>query len=375
MGRLAQMVPIGSRREPLSDVERLRAELAAARRQVDQLTATVRDQAKALAEITDECPPWAPSVAIIYWKWSEARRHEKGWRQIRNQIRWLIADLGSLPAPKLTPLVWDEFRARRRLHVTILGGPPCDATLNLELAYAKGMLNFAVDRGMIRHNPLARAKSVPTVSQRESWLGASDVEKLLAAADDVVDRRFRDGDDVRKRAPLLKAFILCCFDSMLRFNEARHLRLDRIGPDGSVELLASETKSKRRRFIHLTPRTLEAIRKIERRSGAIWVFEGPYGYPAANRYGQIGEAAMRYWFHQACEIAGVDDRATPKDKRVRIHDLRAGGATTADALGARPTAIQAALGHTSFKMTERYLRSSKAEGARAVADVMAKGVR
>jgi integrase len=232
------------------------------------------------------------------------------------------------------------------------------------------MLNFAIDRGMIRHNPLARAKPVSTISQRETWLGAGDVEKLLAAADDVVDRSLREGDDDGRRAALLKAFILCCFDSMLRFNEARHLRIDRIGPDGSVELLASETKGKRRRFVQLTPRTLDAIQEIKRRPGAEWVFEGGSDHPGKERYGKISEGAMRSWFRRACEISGVDERATANDKRARVHDLRAGGATTADMLGARPIAIQAAMGHASFEMTRRYLRSSEAEGARSVGEVM-----
>src|SRR6185437_9677106 len=145
-----------------AEVERLRTELQASRMQLAKVTAIARDQAKALADLGDECPPWAPSLAIVYWKWSEARRGEKGWQQIWNCIRWLIEDLGQLPAPLLTPVRWDEFRSRCRLRVTPRGGPPCDATLNIYLVYAKAMLNFAVERGMMKHNPLTRAKPVPT---------------------------------------------------------------------------------------------------------------------------------------------------------------------------------------------------------------------
>ncbi len=39
-------------------------------------------------------------------------------------------------------------------------------------------------------------------------------------------------------------------------------------------------------------------------------------------------------------------------------------------LGARPTAIQAALGHASIQMTERYLRADKQQAARTVAGVL-----
>ena len=332
------------------------------REQVRRLTLVAQDQARALAELTDECPPDAPSLAYVYWKWSDARRAEKGWQQIWNCIRWLISDLGALPAPLMTPLAWDGFRARCKLRVTPRGGPPCDATLNLYLVYAKSMLNFAVERGMIKRNPLVAARAVPTLCQRETRLTPGDIDKLLEAADDVINRRLREGDDDGSRAKLLKAFVLCIFDSMLRFTEARKLKLNRIDEDGGVELLASETKSKRRRLVTLTPRTLEAIRAIRRPGGAVYVFEDARGLVSDNR--------MRDYFRRACVLSGVDARATERDKQVRPHDARAGGATTADEHGARARAIQRTLGHASLRMTERYLRSEDRENARHVAEVM-----
>jgi len=353
-----------------AEIERLRTDLGIERRKNLRLTAVARDQARTNAALTDECPKSAPSLSIVYWKWSDSRRGENGWRQIWNNIRWLIADLGSLPAPKLTVAAWDEHRARRRLHVTPRGGPPCEATLNLELVYAKAMLNFAVDREMIRRNPLERAKPVATISQRESRPTPGNIEKLLAAADDVVNRRLRDGDDSGHRAKLLRAFVLCLFDSMVRFKEALNMKLGRIEADGTYELLASEVKGRRRRLFKLTPRTLEAIREIGRRPGAMWVFEGPFDHPGKNRYGQISEGAMRSWFYRACEIAGIDARASERDGRIRPHDLRAGGATAADEGGARARALQRVLGHRSLRTTERYLRSDDVTDATDVCEVM-----
>lgn len=279
------------------------------------LTATVRDQARALAELTDECPPGAPSLAICYWKWGDARRSDPSWHLIAAAIRPLLADIGDLPAPMLSPLRWDEHRARRRARVTRMGRPPEESSLNIELVYAKAMLNWAVERGMIRRNPLLLAKQVPVVNQRETRLTPDDIEKLLAAADDVTNRRIREGDDDGSWSRLLKAFILCIFDSMLRFNEARLLKLGRIEPDGTYELLGSETKTKKRRFVKLSPRALEAIRDIQRPERATYVFEDRDGLVTGNR--------MRDYFRRACVISGVDARATERDVRVRPHDARA----------------------------------------------------
>jgi integrase len=95
------------------------------------------------------------------------------------------------------------------------------------------------------------------------------------------------------------------------------------------------------------------------------VLPGPGG---GNR--PVGEETLRIWFRRACEISGVDECATLRDKQVRPHDLRAGGATAADELGARPSAIRDALGHSSLVMTERYLRSEGRKNVRSVAAVM-----
>src|SRR6185437_13101848 len=113
MSALAEIVPIRSRRT-LTEADRLRAELETARGQIDQLTGIAADQAKAIAELTDECPPWAPSVAIVYWLWSDACRAKRSWRLVWARIVPLVSAVGDLPAPNLAPLVWEHHRARRK---------------------------------------------------------------------------------------------------------------------------------------------------------------------------------------------------------------------------------------------------------------------
>lgn len=353
------------RSDPWPEVMRLRG-------LVMTLTASNRDLSRALAELTDECPPWAPSLAIVYWLWSEARRAASDWRIVWNRIRPLIDDLGSLPAPKLTPLAWEQHRARRRLEPTKYGRPPCEATLNLELLFAKQMLAWGAQQGLIRRNPLATATKVKTLSQRETRLTPEDVERLLAAADDVVDRRLREGDDDGQRAAQLKAFILACFDSLLRFEEARGLRRDRIASDGTVRLLASETKSRRERVVRLTARTLEAVEKIKRDKIGRGI-SGAAAHISEQRVFTVGATTLREWFHRARELAGI--QAAPRDRQAVPHDLRAGGATAADESGARPTAVQTVMGHQSFETTRRYIRSEPVLNAADVCAAIEKATR
>jgi integrase len=342
---------------------RLTAELLEARVQIDKLTATTKDQAKALAELTDECPPWAPSVAIVYSFYGPTRWGRPNWDKIWQRLIPFVNALGDIPAAKITPALWDAHRGRRKREViTRTGGPLKDSTLNRELERAKEMLDFAVDNKLIKYNPLRPAKAVATVTRRETCLATADVDRLLWAADDVVDQRRPVGDDDGFRALALKAYVLCLHDSMLRPGEARNLVRERIADDGRVEVWSRESKNKKRRSVFLTPRTLDAIDAVPRDRACSYVF--------ARDGQQMGERLLGYWFRALCKVAGVDVLAAPGDHAIHAHDLRASGATTADENGARATAIRDALGHKHLATTEIYLRSAQRESARSVSGVI-----
>ncbi len=89
---------------PKCDCARLTQELEESRLQIVQLTQIAKDQAKALAELTDECPPWAPSLAIIYWLYGPTRWAERGWHSFWNRLVPVVNAIGDMPAAKLTPV-------------------------------------------------------------------------------------------------------------------------------------------------------------------------------------------------------------------------------------------------------------------------------
>lgn len=329
------------------------------RDQVMMLTATVESQAATLANVTDDCGPAAPSIACVYWLYGPTRWHTRSWVSECNRLKPLIRSVGDLPAAKLTPLAWSQHAARRKLEPDLHGNVPTDPLLNLELARAKQLLSWAVANRMLKFNPLTPAKRINAVSRRETWLPLVDVDRLLSACDDVVDRRLRDGDDDGTRARVLRAFVLCLHDPMLRFMEAVRVILqpERVAPDGRVELASSETKGSKRRTVYLTPRAAEAVRQMP-----------TLAKPLKRR-------KLALWFRQLCEVAGVDSLVAPGEKRIRPQDLRASAASTADENGARATAIRDALGHAKMSTTEIYLRSGQASNARAATDVMAAAVR
>ena len=328
------------------DADRLRLQLAQAWLEIKTLRRTVAHQARLLENLESETHPAAPSVNCVYWLFSLAHGHEHSWKERRNRLLPSLRGLGTMLAPDVTPVVWARHLAAR-----IAEGNACAHTRNIELGRLKGMLNWAVDNEMIAVNPLRAAKKEKTTSRRETELRYYDVDNLLAAAEDVSDRRLCDGDDDGLRAKKLRAFVLCCFDSMLRFREAHALDRDAISPDGDVTVLGKGAKL---RAVRLTTRTLEAIRDV----------------PGKGRIFPESPATYRRHFRWACEHGRIDAKAAPRDRRIVPHHLRHAGATEADAAGVRPGALQLALGHSSMSTTERYLHRDKDAAAREVADAM-----
>lgn len=322
----------------------LRKQLIAAWDEVKALRRTVAHQAALLKNLASETSPTAPSLNCVYWLFSLAHEHEPSWVAHRNRLLPSLAGLGTMAAPDVTPLAWARHLTSRRPFA-------CDYTLNLELSRLKAMLDFAVENEMIAFNPLRAAKPLKAKSRRETELRPDDIDRILEAAEDVTDLRLCEGDDDGRRAKTVRAFVLCCFDSMLRFSEAHALNRDAISAEGDVTVLG---KGKKLRTVRLTARTLEALREL----------------PGRGRAFTDSAGTLRRWFRRACELGRLDSKATPQDKRIVVHHMRHAGATAADAAGVRPSALQLTLGHASLETTERYLHRDKLAAAREVAEAM-----
>lgn len=331
---------------------------------------TVANQGRLISHLHPETHPAAPSLNCCYWLFSLTHEHEPSWREHRNRLLPSLRGMGTMPAPEVTPIAWVRHLTTRRREEQRGGGTPCDHTLNIELGRLKGLLDWAAENGMIAFNPLKPAKYAQTVSRRETELKPYDIERLLEEAALVRDRRKHDYDDDGARAAMLKALVLCWFDSMLRFNEGRHLRRDLIEPTGDYPVNRAETKTEAGvRTITLTPRTLEAIAEVPVHLETNHVFVN------LDTGRLIGESTVRGWFRWACEHGRLDARAAPRDRRIVPHHLRHAGATAADAAGARPGALQVTLGHANMRSTERYLHRDKTESARHIAEKIVEATR
>jgi integrase len=150
----------------------------------------------------------------------------------------------------------------------------------------------------------------------------------------------------------------------MRFNEARRLRRDQIGPDGVVELSARATKTRRRRFVALDQVALRAVEDVPAIVGDPRIF-------ANARTGNLwNETSLRNWFRRALELAGLDAAVADGDGLLVPHDMRHTFASIAEEHDASPLDIRDALGHSSLATTERYLHRRQEAAARALAERM-----
>lgn len=350
--------------EALCECAFLRSELVASKLQLARLTQTVRSQQRTIAELTGAEPGAAPSVACVYWLYAPPRWGDRSWAKVSAKLRPFVDEYGDLGAHLVTPQIWDAHRVRRLQTPTRMGRPPCERTLNFSLAEVNALLKWAVRRQIIRRNPLEEAKAIKVRARRETTITPEELDRLIHAAEDLRDERIPVEDDDGQVSAKVKAFLLCLYRSMLRWNEAMTLRWDRIGELGDVELLGRETKSGRRRMVTLTPETLEAISRINRVPDSPFVFANP---ETLKPYSYSG---FRKWWAKICHWAGMDSLVAEGDTRLQPRDLRASGATAADEAGVRPTAIQGAMGHASLSTTQLYLRSDQTANARLVASKM-----
>lgn len=331
-------------------------EAKALREQIAALTATLNTTIAALAaRAGDPAPVPTISIRALYDAFKRVRSGQSGWKDIEDRLAPLLRLLGDLPAMQLDPFRWAEHMTVRAGEDTRFGRPPSPKTLAIELVRANQLMSFGVKHKLLPANPLEAVERPRVISERETWLDDDGIGKLLDGVDLIEEEHARG---------LLRAFVLLCCDSMLRFEEARHLRRSQIR-NGVVTLSAKSTKSKRKRMVGLTPRTVAAIEAIPPVVGDDRLFLN-----AAS--GKLwGQSSLRRWFREAVILSGVDGLAVPGE-RVVVHTLRHSGASIADERGAPATAIQDGLGHSSLATTERYLHRHKQAGAIALADIMSR---
>jgi integrase len=283
----------------------------------------------------------AVTVGQAYMRHRASRPRGRAWRLERNLLRPFVVAFWRRSAASLGPADWERHRGTRRGQTTRLGRPPCELTLNLELAAAKRLLPS-----------LKSCRFVRTRTRRESWFTENQIAQLLGGA---------EGLRWRHQQLTFRALAAVMADTGLRISEALSLRWDRLTLRGTTSVVGKGSKT---RVVALTPRALEAIGKIDRLENCPRVFTNTRTYKPYN------PSTVRAWFRNAIEAAGLEGVKADGDLALVPHLIRHSFASIADERGAPLSWIQNAMGHSSPATTKVYVHRDDHNAAIRMAAIM-----
>ena len=146
------------------------------------------------------------------------------------------------------------------------------------------------------------------------------------------------------RSPSLRVAFMTAYAAGLRVSEVPRLGAGDIDSSRGV-IHVRLGKGQKDRLTVLAPALLGELRAYWRVARP----PGPWLFPGRTREGHIGRRSLQDGFKAACVEAGIS-------RSITFHSLRHSCATHLLEAGASIRVIQAMLGHTSIRTTERYTR-------------------
>ena len=186
----------------------------------------------------------------------------------------------------------------------------------------------------------------------EKALTDEEVTKLMAA----INLHTIDDVFMYQRDMLILNF---CIYSGLRRNELLSLKVQDIDlTKRTITVKAITSKSKKDRHIPLHPQLLQQV-DTHLKERRIRGLKCPYIVTSTRKDEQLTIYGLKHWVERYRKLSGV---------RFHIHQTRHTFACSLAKSGADIATIMKALGHSTTRMTERYLRSITPENARSYID-------
>jgi len=224
-----------------------------------------------------------------------------------------------------------DIRTRKQGVARVKGGPGC---AERALTSMRAMMNWAIAQEYVETNP-AKGFSLPKRAVRERFLTDEEAIRLLEV--------LRADSEARIINPQHANLIRLLLLTGARKRELMDLRWSEVELERRRITLPPE-RSKCGRFnghrrISLSGAARAILESIPRR-------DSEFVFPADRSDSKPMTGIQKTW-KRACDLAGLGP--------MRLHDLRHSFASFAIANGENIVHIAAALGHSSTRMTERYL--------------------
>lgn len=268
------------------------------------------------------------------------------------RIKHLVRLLGHLRVSELSLVKLDDYRTVRRGESGNRKQPTRPATRNREVVRLVRIVNWALERSLVRANPIAGAPLEPEENTRRTSIEADDIDLLEGACAEYLPKEPRIG-------LTLWAMICTKYDSGLRREELVRIQRPQVHiQDGEIHLHKLDTKGRGARITILSARAATANRAIPR---DIRFADSPFVYLTKRGKPYHPRTFLRM-FQEVCALAGVQPAI---GERVWAHDLRAGFIGQQLELGVPEREIMDMTGHKSHDVFDRYVRRKKGIVARA----------
>lgn len=258
------------------------------------------------------------------WKAYEpkAMRDNDAYQTDKGRATHLLRHLGGKRVSKLGVVDVEEYRTRRLAEKTQRNTPPTAGTLDREVELLKRVLNYAVDRGDIALNPIARVKLLRKPNVRRTVIDEEAFQRLFEASEEA-----------------LRPILLVAFDTGMREREVLDLRWEQVNlKEGVIRLQPQDTKSEDARVIVLTQRVRTMLESLPRGLPGTAVLPNPNtGKPWQE---------IRKLFYRACAKAELEN--------LWFHDLRRSFVTRARKLGIAESVVMRMSGHKTRAVFDRY---------------------
>jgi integrase len=254
--------------------------------------------------------------------------NKRSWKDDKCRLSGLAAFFGDVPLQGVSPLDIEKFKS-----ASISKGLS-KSTVNRYLAILKRMFNVAITWGKAKDNPMKQVKLYSECDNLKERILSPDEEARLLA------------NSPEHLVPIL----IVALNTGMRRGEILGLPWEQVDLKAK-EIKVMRTKSGKPRVVDINSHLFETLLGLKKqdRNGQ-YVFLNPNtGRP----YGKL-----RRSFETACGKARIRD--------LRFHDLRHTFASWLVERGADIIRVKELLGHSTVRITERYLHSNRDERKRAV---------
>jgi len=242
----------------------------------------------------------------------------------------------NFPLNRITPKVWDEFKAERLKVVSAV-------TVNKELRTLKSALSTAVRWKLIDENPFTRQPLCRIADVDAPFITVQQFKSILAV---IHNERIRD-------------MTIIAFNTGMRLGEIVAMQWENIDFVACTITIRNDanfkTKTGKQRTVPMNSEVMTTLHsRYEQRTD-----EGSLVFPRMR-----GGFASRVFKRAAKTVLGEN---TP----VHYHSLRHSFCSNILSLGANLRVVQALAGHANISTTEKYLHCATQDGKNAV-DLLSK---